>query len=405
MARIAIAWEMGGELGHAMACAMLARALTQRGHRIAFMFRELRQLAALADADRYEVFQAPMSHFDSHGAGASYSMADILLGCGYDDPGQLTGLLGGWVALLGRWGAEMVIADSAPTALLAARVRGLPRVSYGNGFSIPPHLTPLPAFRVDAAMDPSHLARSDARATQVANAALGALGAPPIGSLSEVFATDEDFLCTFPELDHYGARPPAAYWGPRVSVDAGEAVRWPPHEGPRVIVYLRRALPQLDALIDALAASPCRVAAYIPELDADRRARLQGARRIVSERPLRLKPLLEGCELFVSHGGNVAPGALMAGVPQLVFPAQYEQFLTALRIAQAGCGSWLGPGAKPGEVGPALRRLLEDPRYAGAARAFARRYAAFSPAEQQRRIVARIEDILSRSSTSQGERQ
>ena len=346
-----------------------------------------------------------MTHFDSHGAGASYSMADILLGCGYDDPGKLTGLLGAWVALLGRWGAEMVVADSAPTALLAARVLGLPRVSYGNGFSIPPHLAPLPAFRIDAALDPSHLARSDARATQVANAALGAFAAPPIGSLSELFADRRGL-----PVHVSGARPLrgaalAAYWGPRVSVDAGETVRWPPHEGPRVIVYLRRTLPQLDALIDALAASPCRVAAYIPELDADRRARLQGARRIVSERPLRLKPLLEGCELFVSHGGNVAPGALMAGVPQLVFPAQYEQFLTALRIAQAGCGSWLGPDAKPGDGRPAIRRLLDDPRYRRAARAFARRYAAFSPAEQQRRIVERIEDILSRSSTSQGERQ
>lgn len=405
MARIAIAWEMGGELGHAMACAMLARALAQRGHRIAFMFRELRQLGALPDADRYEVFQAPMSLFEGHGAGPSYSMADILLGCGYDDPRKLTGLLGGWLALLDRWGAELVVCDSAPTALLAARMRGLPRVSFGNGFQIPPRLSPLPAFRIDAELKPGHLARSDAHALESVNAALAVFGARALRTLAEAFESDEDFLCTFPELDHYAGRPTAAYWGPRYHIEAGEEVRWPPHEGPRVLVYLRRTLPQLDALIDALAAGPCRVAAYIPELEPERRARLQSARRIVSERPLRLKPLLEGCELVVSHGGNVAAGALMAGVPQLVFPTQYEQFLTALRLAQVGSGLWLGPGAKGADVATTLRRLLSKPAFATAARAFARRYALFSPAEQQRRIVQRIEDILSRSSTTQGDRQ
>lgn len=405
MARIAIAWEMGGELGHAMACAMLARNLAQRGHRIALMFRGLRQLAALPDADRYDVFQAPMSPFEGHGTGPSYSMADILLGCGYDDPRKLAGLLGGWLALLDRWRADLVVADSAPTALLAARVRRLPCVNFGNGFSIPPPLSPLPAFRIDAPTDPAHLARSDAQALDSANGALALFGAQALGTLAEVFAADENFLCTFPELDHYGVRPAASYWGPRFSVDSGEAVRWPPHEGARVIVYLRRTLPQIDALIDALAVSPCRVAAFIPELEAQRRARLQSARRIVAQRPMRLKPLLDGCELFVSHGGNVAPGALMAGVPQLVFPVQYEQYLTALRIAQAGSGLWLGPDAGRRDVENALHQLLGQPRFAAAARTFARRYASFSPAEQQRRIVERVEDILSRSSTTQGERQ
>jgi UDP:flavonoid glycosyltransferase YjiC (YdhE family) len=111
---------------------------------------------------------------------------------------------------------------------------------------------------------------------------------------------------------------------------------------------------------------------------------------------MRFRPLLEGCDLLVSHGGNVAPGALMAGVPQLVFPRQYEQYLTALRMEQVGCGLWLQEAAASHEVLPALKRVLGEPRFAAAARAFAARYAAFSPAEQQRRMVLRIEQILAK---------
>src|SRR5665213_400522 len=99
MARIALAWELGGELGHAISCAMLARALEARGHRIAFMFRELHQLAFLDDTTRYDVFQAPVHPREGLGSPVPDSLSDILLGCGYDDASKLHGLLGGWRAL------------------------------------------------------------------------------------------------------------------------------------------------------------------------------------------------------------------------------------------------------------------------------------------------------------------
>jgi UDP:flavonoid glycosyltransferase YjiC (YdhE family) len=84
----------------------------------------------------------------------------------------------------------------------------------------------------------------------------------------------------------------------------------------------------------------------------------------------------------------------MSGVPQLLFPVQYEQFLTATRIAQLGAGLALLPAASAAEVANALRSVLTDARFKAAARAYAKRYPAYSPAEQQRRIVKRIEDIL-----------
>jgi spore coat polysaccharide biosynthesis predicted glycosyltransferase SpsG len=157
---------------------------------------------------------------------------------------------------------------------------------------------------------------------------------------------------------------------------------------------VKKILPQLDALIAALAAGPHCVCAFIPELEPARRDALRSRTRIVSEQPMRLAPLLADCDLFVSQGGNVAVGTLMAGVPQLVLPMQYEQYITARRIEQIAAGLWLALEATPAQVATALQRVLHEPGFAAAARAFSRRYPAYSPAEQQRRIVARIEEIV-----------
>jgi UDP:flavonoid glycosyltransferase YjiC (YdhE family) len=393
VARIAFAWELGGELGHAMACSALARALHAHGHRIAYMFRELHQLAFLSDSSAYDVYQAPVLMNEGMEAPIPASFADILFGCGYANPRQLAGLIGSWTSLLARWKPDVLVSDFAPTALLAARALGVKRVAYGNGFQIPPRLTPIPPFRFDAEVDLDAVKRMEAVVLGNINTALARFDSAPLANLAEQFETEEDFLATFPELDSYGNRPATGYWGPRFSVDSGVSVHWPAGSGKRVLLYLKKTTPQLDSIIRVLAASPHRVAAFIPDLEPARRDLLRGGARIVSERPMRLAGLLEGCDLFISMGGNVSVGALMSGVPQLVLPGQYEQYITAHRHEQLGVGLWLKPEATQAQISEAIQRLLGSPRFMTAARAFPRRYPDYSPAEQQRRIVHRIEEI------------
>ena len=400
MARVAFAWELGGSIGHVVACAGLARALHSRGHSIAFMLRDVGPVALIPEAKSYDVFDAPRSAREGMAAGIPVSYAEILLGCGWRDPAELATLLRGWRALFDAWGPDLVVADFAPTALLAASTMGIRRVTYGNGFSTPPRLSPLPPFRVDTPPDPARVAEADAAALTQANVALGSLEAPPIARLADAFTTDEDFLCTFPELDHYGTRPVSGYWGPRLRTDLGNPMDWPDGGGKRVLLYLQATLPQLDALIDCLAAGPHRVIAYIPGISDARRARLAGRGRVVVQRPVRLDVVLARTDLLVCHGGEIAGGTVASGVPVLLFPTQYEQYLTARRLEQAGAGGWLAPTANAASVQAGVNAMTQDPRYLANARAFAQRYPAWSPQEQRRRVVARVEElILSRSST------
>lgn len=419
MARIAFGWELGGEYGHAMACTWLARALQARGHTIAFVFRELHQLAALPEIAAFDIFQAPRSAREGQATALPASYADILLGSGYADARELTALLVAWRSLLEQWKPDLLVADFAPTALAAARSLDLARVTFGNGFFVPPPLSPLPAFRYDEPVSAARIAAADARALSAVNAAFAAVGKPPLARLADLFEVREHFLCTFPELDHYQHRPTAGYWGPRFRFDRGLDIEWPDGQGKRIFVYVKRTMPQLDALIDYLASSPHRVIAFIPDLDEPRSARLASRRRKVVDRPARLDRLIRHCDLLVCHGGEIGTGALLYGVPQVLFPAHYEQYLTARRLEQVGSAVWLATHAlAPRDLAAAIERALHDPRHAAAARAFAKRYTAFSPEEQRRRIIARIEQILaegggalpppgaapilSRSSTGQG---
>jgi UDP:flavonoid glycosyltransferase YjiC (YdhE family) len=360
------------------------------------MFSELRQLAVIPEAFGYDVFQAPVDTRAGVGEPTPASYADVLLGCGYRDPGRLVALLGGWRNLFRLWRPDLVVADFAPTALLAARSLAIPRVTYGNGFFTPPRIVPLPPFRHDEPPDSAQLARSDALALENANTALRAFDAAPLPTLADMFATDEDFLCTFPELDHYGSRPASGYWGPRLRLDMGTEAEWPAGSGPRVFMYLQKHLPQLDALIDCIASGPYRVLAWVPGLEAARRARLAGPSRIVLDRPVRMDTVFKACDLGVSMGGDIAHGGIMFGVPQLVFPTTYEQLIVARRVEQLGAGGWIGPGAGREAIDLALRMLTGEARFKAAASAFARRYPGWSSAEQRRRIVHRVEAILGR---------
>jgi UDP:flavonoid glycosyltransferase YjiC (YdhE family) len=394
MARIAFAWELGNSIGHVLSCAGLARALHAKGHSIAFVLRELRSLPLVPEAKGYDVFQAPRSPREAIGMDIPVSYAEILLGSGWRDPGELAGLLQGWRSLLTAWKADFLVADFAPTALLAATTLGMRRATFGNGFFTPPRLSPLPPFRVDTPVDPARVATADSEAHAQANAALAQVGGARLARLADAFAADEDFLCTFPELDHYETRPLSGYWGPRLRNDLGNPMEWPAGQGKRVLVYLQRDLPQLDALIDVLAAGPHRVIAYVPGLDAARRARLAGRGRVVIDRPVRLDVVLPHCDLLACHGGEIAGGALASGVPVLLFPLHYEQYLTARRLEQLGAGGWFGSAAGATDVRVGVDAMTADPRYANNARAFAQRYRAWSPQEQRRRIVARIEGLL-----------
>lgn len=78
-------------------------------------------------------------------------------------------------------------------------------------------------------------------------------------------------------------------------------------------------------------------------------------------------------DVVVTHAGlNTVMDALAAGKPMLALPIAFDQPGCAARVVHAGVGLRLFPGlTTTGAIRDALRRLLDEPRFAEAARALA----------------------------------
>ncbi|HYH41208.1 MAG TPA: UDP-glucuronosyltransferase, partial [Burkholderiales bacterium] len=241
MSRILYAWEIGSGYGHVASFLPVAVELRKRGHEVLLALRDVSNADAVLDGQDFLVFQAPVRLHPVNGLREPpLSYAEILFRFGYLSVSGLTGLVRTWRQLFDSLKVDMVVADHSPTALLAARGTTVRRVVFGNGFPSPPRVHPLPNMRAWWDVPRAQLVESERRVLEVVNRALAQLGGRPMEALHDLFAVDENFLCTFAELDHYQGREGAQYWGPVISMDEGDEAHWPAAHGrPRIFVYLR----------------------------------------------------------------------------------------------------------------------------------------------------------------------
>lgn len=366
MARVLLAWELGGGFGHLAPLAAIAQTLRAAGHECAFALRDLASARKLPALREGRTFQAPLflpgwrdARIEQH------NHADLLASIGWRDAHALEGVLAGWIELLDVIDPDLVIYDHAPAAMAAARARGLPGIAVAaSGFTLPPAVSPLPAFRHGNSGAESR----EGEVLRALNLALGNLGVPPVETLGALFDVEARALFSLPELDPYGPREDVEYLGP-LHTAGGREPGWPQGDGPRVFAYLKR-FDTLPALLDALAASGACALVHVSGLDDTDCARLSRGRLCVTTELFDIDRVLRDCALVISHGGSLAASALLAGRPQLLLPLYVEQQLTAERVQALGAG--LGaPKLAPGGMREKLHRLLRDPAFVKNARTVA----------------------------------
>jgi len=402
MAHIHLTWEMGGGLGHAGRLKPLALALLARGHRVSMSLRDLVHThSLLADLDVPKL-QAPIWLHRAVGLPPTQAnLAEILLTCGYLEANAIEGLVEGWRHMFGLLQPDLLVADYAPTAVLAARSMGLRCATLGIGFYMPPQGQALPPLRDWEPVPAQRMAAAEARVLTSANAVLALHGAPPFARVSDLLLGDATLLCTWPELDHYGrsSLPEGTRWyGPNFLPQTGEAPQWPAGEGSKVFAYLKTDHPDHAVLLQALADAGCRTLCYLPEVATGKPAPVLSPLIHYAAGPVSLGEAFADCSLCICHGGEATlVQALLAGVPVLLLPMQTEQFLMSRRVAQTGAGINAALLRRPVDWRALLRRMLDEPGFADAAATFAQRYAGFSQAQQVQDLVEAFEQQLAQS--------
>lgn len=393
MCNILYAWEFGANLGHIGAFLPLARTLRQRGHDVRWAVAHTGPAARLLAPEGFAWLQAPTCQ-EMPRAGPPLSYNDILLRFGYASSEDLLGLVVAWRELLRLSGAQAVLADHAPTAILAARTLGIPVVLFSSAFCAPPRQRPLPNMRPWTALQPGLLDALENEALISINAVLGHFGQAPFDAVARLFEVAEDTLLGFPELDHYADRGPARYWGNLPDAGVGAVPAWPALPGKRVFGYLRTGTPHHEPALAALHELGQPTVVFFPDAPPALLDRYAAPHLVFSSKPLDLAQTASQADAAITYASmSTTTRFLLLGKPLVLLPGHLEQFLLARRVEEMGAGLLVIPEQPPADLALKLRRLLVEADFTLNAQAFARKYANFPQDTVIAHLIRRIEEI------------
>jgi hypothetical protein len=395
-AKLFYAWEFGANFGHIGAFLPLGRALRDRGHEVLWVVTQTGPAARLLGREGFTWLQAPHAT-EVPMATPPLTYADILLRFGYASAEDLYGLVVAWRELFRLGAADLVLADHAPTAVLAARTLGLQVMLFSNGFTVPPRLRPLPNMRPWQSFPDTQLLALEDRAMASVNQLLRAFDKPPLTALHQLFDVEEEALITYPELDHYDNRGPARYWGSLPNAAIGIAPPWPTslnEGGKRIFAYLRPETPHAEAALNALRAMGQSTVVYLPGLSDAARQKWQVPHLVFVTEPVDIERAAREADLGITYASLATTTAfLMAGKPLLMLPSHLEQFLLARRVVNMGAGLVIPADQSAVDLPQCVADLLGNPGYAANARAFADKYASFGQSNVVENLVRRIEEL------------
>jgi UDP:flavonoid glycosyltransferase YjiC (YdhE family) len=396
MPTILLTWEFGGGRGHLGRVLPLAVELRNRGHRV---------IAALKDTNRVREFvpdlsvpfvQAPpeASLRDTGVRLATYT--HLLHNLRFGDADYLAIKATAWRHLLELVGPDLIMCDHSPIALLASRAIGCRRAVVGSGFFCPRVQNDrLPLLRPHDAPDESTQAADEERLLDCINGVLGSWHQPALARLAHLYRdVDATFLTTFGELDHFGPRDDAAYFGVWPT-GIGEVPEWPQGEGPRVFAYLK-PFPGLTALLEELAARKAPALVATDGIDDATIERFSSPRMHFTRRPVELDAAGRWCDFAILNATHaVLCSMLLAGKPIVNIPLQVEQGLLAQRTASLGAGVTAAAN-DPGACVAALGYVLEHrSALTEGAREFASQYPNYDPRHQLAQLATAVERLVS----------
>lgn len=406
MATVLMAWELGSGMGHLDRMRLIGDALRDRGHRVVFALRDLARAHARIASEGYEVLQAPVWLPTLRHPPHLARYTAVLAAAGWMDDGGLAGLVQAWQGLIRAVGPQALLADHAPTALLASRGWPLARFAFGHAFELPPVADgrfPLLAWWTPevpgSGLGSGSVPEDEPALLAATRRGLALAGAPPLESLTSLFDGVQRGLLSLPEISHYPDLPGSApMLGPMYAGQAGQAPDWPDAPGPRVFAYLDPGSDALLATLSALRDLGWPAIVHATGVDPAAASRVAGPTVRVEPLPLALDDTLRTAALVVSHGsiGTVTAAAL-AGVPQLVMPRHIEQTMVSRRVADGGLGLMLtgvdGTPAAAATLAGAMRQVVASPACAAQAREVALRHRHADP----RQAAARAAELVDRA--------
>jgi UDP:flavonoid glycosyltransferase YjiC (YdhE family) len=333
MKRAFIAWEIGGGRGHVVHLAAVAASLKRRNYSSVAALVHLDhagELAPYCDEIRqgpYLPYRAPV---DDDLPGSYYG--DWLGMHHFDDPEVIRHAIERWRTELVSVGPDIVIAEQAPCAILAARSLGLPVVQVGVPATAPPAsmsaFPPLLSDRDTSMYDETALCAA-------VNTAVSHFGLPPLPALPAIYACDDQVVATIGLFDRY------AKWRTRPRVPPVVGGWHEPGERRReeLFVYLSTLDRLNPVILTAIATMRVPTRVFVAD-NLPMAVAVVGRRGAVVESQPRPPAEIARTARVLVHAGNHGMCCLgvRAGLPQVTVSSQMEHRFDGRMLAQAGIG-------------------------------------------------------------------
>ncbi|MEM9348300.1 MAG: hypothetical protein AAGB26_16955 [Planctomycetota bacterium] len=394
--RILLIWELGAGMGHTSRLRPLAERVMSLGHEVTCTaIRE-------KDAARHlpcPVEEAPWLKAPKRKQPVTWvgHLADTLAALGWSQTDHLRESVRRWRAVLIDEKPDLIVMDSAPTAMLASLGLPMQRVWLANHWSTPPRVKPIPDLQKELTGQNRPIPDTEPAVVEAINACLNEQDQPTITHLYELFdRADDSPMLSIPEIDPHGPRPQTEYLGVWAS-PSGAAPPWPTCEHgpdtPGVFAYLK-PFPHRGATLQLLAQTGLPVQAYTPGLN-DIEAKPAGSSNLKCHTsPIDWLAKQQSTAFILCHGGAGMTGqALQLGLPVLALPTSLEQSAVTLRASQTG--ACIGTNIQDiRSIGSALEQMFSDDGVFEAAEKLGEKYASYSPGQAAIQLADRLTGLV-----------
>jgi hypothetical protein len=340
--RALLAWQIGDGRGHISKLRNIGKVLCARGVDCSAALTRLEHAHELRDVAS-SIRPVPPLPYLHHlrirrGEQPASTYGEFLGDLGFASPGIIAEHVGIWRRLIDAERPNCVIAEQAPSAVLAARSLGIPVAALGTTYTLPP--TTLKNF--PPLLGEYHQRKwSETDMCDAINSVIAPLGVPPLSCLSEIYRADVALPVGIRILDPYAPLrieprlPPNAPNTSARNIDRTDRRE--------VFVYLSAGFRPSPSILAAFRRLPVPLRVYMANADATVAVHLRRLGAAVEHEPVSPRDIARRSRLMF-HSGNMGTMCLgiRAGIPQIAVPQQLEQMYHARRLEATGAGVTIG---------------------------------------------------------------
>lgn len=337
MARILLAWEIGDGNGHVRNLLAVAQLLRASGHQAIFAISSTQVSAKkLVQSSGFPVETFLLPHYPAMTQylppTANYradSFLDVMGIHAFDSVDRLAPLLARYQLIIEQNNVDVVVAETAPVAWLAAKLMKRPCLAVGTSFGLPEVQY---GFATYPQLDnwPNTPIFSEDRLLATVSKSCN----QSFSSLREALQPTRIIPFCYPALDHYGDQRSLTHRGvgPIWQLSPGTPVR-----ELRGFAYLQNAYPAIKELVSAIRSSGIPFTVYV------RNGKFHSGLNMEVKEQFDLEAEMRRASFVIHHGSaGFCQAALSAGIAQVCFPFHIENTNNAYRLQNLGVSKAIG---------------------------------------------------------------